>query len=225
MGLKSGGRDAPTMNYVRLRAHLPEEAVDPVHEALMAREAVTRVHLLSGGVREDDPAYIYYVEGDHEALADALAGTDADELDVTSVDEDTCYVYLKRTPSEVELAIRETFTSGTLVATLPVVYHGDGSVSADVVGASADVQAAVDAAPVEVDVEAVGEYAGPSRGPALTDRQREVLQVAREVGYYDVPRSAGQDDVADELGVAPGTVAEHLRKAEARLVDAALDRP
>jgi len=199
------------MKYVRLRAHLPAEAVTPVHEALMAGESVTAVHLLSGGVSEADPAYLFYVQGDRAAVEEYLDGADA-AAEVTPVDENHSYVYLKREPTEVDRQIRETFTRGSLVATLPAVYHEDGSVSADVVGRSEDIQAAVDAAPIRVDVEAIGEYAGPGGGAALTDRQREVLAVARDVGYYDVPRDAGQSDVADALGLAPGTVAEHLRK-------------
>ncbi|MFB6270658.1 MAG: helix-turn-helix domain-containing protein, partial [Halobacterium sp.] len=57
---------------------------------------------------------------------------------------------------------------------------------------------------------------------ALTDRQREVVETAVDLGYYDVPRTAGQDDVAAELDCASSTVAEHLRKAEAALARAAV---
>lgn len=53
---------------------------------------------------------------------------------------------------------------------------------------------------------------------ALTDRQREVLRTAFEMGYYDVPRDASTDDVAAELGVDPSTVTEHLQRAERNLL-------
>ena len=49
---------------------------------------------------------------------------------------------------------------------------------------------------------------------ALTDRQREVLEVAYELGYYDVPRGTSTAEVAAELGVDDSTVAEHLQRAE-----------
>jgi hypothetical protein len=65
------------MKYVRLRAHLPAEAVTPVHEALMTSESVTAVHLLSGGVSEADPAYLFYVQGDRAAVVEYLDGGDA----------------------------------------------------------------------------------------------------------------------------------------------------
>ena len=54
---------------------------------------------------------------------------------------------------------------------------------------------------------------------ALTDRQREVLDVAYEFGYYDVPRRSSTAEVAAELGVDDSTVAEHLQRAEHNLLE------
>lgn len=53
----------------------------------------------------------------------------------------------------------------------------------------------------------------------LTVRQREVFEFARERGYYAWPRGATAADLAADLGVSKSTVLEHLRKAEARLLD------
>lgn len=53
----------------------------------------------------------------------------------------------------------------------------------------------------------------------LTVRQREVFELARERGYYAWPRGTTAADLADDLGVSKSTVLEHLRKAEARLLD------
>ena len=58
---------------------------------------------------------------------------------------------------------------------------------------------------------------------ALTDRQREVLEVAYGLGYYDVPRGSSTSEVAVELGVDDSTVAEHLQRAERNLLGALLD--
>lgn len=58
---------------------------------------------------------------------------------------------------------------------------------------------------------------------ALTDRQREVLEVAYDSGYYDVPRSASTAEIAAELGVDDSTVAEHLQRAERNLLASLLD--
>ena len=90
-------------------------------------------------------------------------------------------------------------------------------------------RAAVEAIPdgVETAIERVGEYdlGQAPIPPPLTPRQREALTVATDAGYYDVPRGASRDDVAERLGCAPSTASEHLRKAEGRLVRTFLDVP
>lgn len=55
---------------------------------------------------------------------------------------------------------------------------------------------------------------------ALTDRQREALAVAVEGGYYEQPREIGTTEVAERMGVGRRTAAEHLRKAERRVLQA-----
>jgi predicted DNA binding protein len=53
----------------------------------------------------------------------------------------------------------------------------------------------------------------------LTDRQREVLGVARSAGYYEVPRRTTLQSVAERVGIDKSTASEILRRAEGRLVD------
>lgn len=58
----------------------------------------------------------------------------------------------------------------------------------------------------------------------LTDRQRDVLEVAFNHGYYDVPRSASVQEIAAELDLDDSTVAEHLQRAERNLLKHLLNR-
>ncbi|WP_142856659.1 helix-turn-helix domain-containing protein [Salinigranum halophilum] len=53
----------------------------------------------------------------------------------------------------------------------------------------------------------------------LTPSQREVFDLARERGYYEWPRGVSTRELADELDVSKTTLLEHLRKAEAKLLD------
>jgi PAS domain S-box-containing protein len=53
----------------------------------------------------------------------------------------------------------------------------------------------------------------------LTERQRTALEVAYHAGFFDWPRGASGEDLADSLGVAPPTVHQHLRKAERKVLD------
>jgi len=56
-------------------------------------------------------------------------------------------------------------------------------------------------------------------GDGLTDRQREALRIAYELGYFDIPRGASLEDVAAELDVTPSSVSERLRRAQTRLIE------
>jgi predicted DNA binding protein len=56
----------------------------------------------------------------------------------------------------------------------------------------------------------------------LTDCQRTALEPAHDLGFYETPRTVTYDDIAAELGCAPTTANELLRRAESRIVEALL---
>ncbi len=60
---------------------------------------------------------------------------------------------------------------------------------------------------VDVDIHAVGESDVGRESPVstLSERQREAVLAALELGYYDHPRRATHEDVAERLGSAPNT--------------------
>lgn len=62
----------------------------------------------------------------------------------------------------------------------------------------------------------------PDRPANLSKRQYEVAMAAVEAGYYDWPREADAEEIADKLGITHPTFLEHLRKAERKLIRAAL---
>ena len=57
----------------------------------------------------------------------------------------------------------------------------------------------------------------------LTDRQREVLETAHEMGYFNHPKGANAGEVADELGITTSTFTEHLAAAQSKLLDFILE--
>lgn len=73
---------------------------------------------------------------------------------------------------------------------------------------------------VTPDLCSLGEYEGEGERTldALTDRQFEVLQTAYDMGFYEVPREASTEEIAEELGVDVATVSEHLQRAERNLL-------
>jgi predicted DNA binding protein len=58
----------------------------------------------------------------------------------------------------------------------------------------------------------------------LTDRQREVLTTAHEMGYFEYPRDANASQVAEALDIEPSTFTEHLNAAQSKLLDELLPR-
>ena len=76
-----------------------------------------------------------------------------------------------------------------------------------------------EAAGVVPDLCKLGEYDGESDPlESLTDRQREVIETAYEMGFYEVPRQTSTEAVADELELEAATVSEHLQRAERNLL-------
>ena len=77
--------------------------------------------------------------------------------------------------------------------------------------------------PAEVTVERIT-ASDTGRGPghrmdALTATQRDVFEHARDEGYYRWPRQVSTRELAADLDISKTTLLEHLRKAEAKLLD------
>lgn len=79
---------------------------------------------------------------------------------------------------------------------------------------------ALDEVGVEHDVEHVREV---EYDDLLTDKQRDVSETARELGYYDTPREASLSEVAEECGIAKSTCSEILHRAEGKVMKEFLD--
>lgn len=163
---------------------------------------------------------LFYVEGDIDAYRDAIETVDTiRRYDLTPVGDDAFYTYVEEAHREENEAWMTAFARPTLVVVPPVLYRDDGSTVFTVVGSADDLQALVEGLPNEIglDVDRIGEYddrhtAGTT--PSITARQQEAVGVALELGYYDQPRSASLEAVADRLGCATSTASELLRRAE-----------
>jgi len=52
----------------------------------------------------------------------------------------------------------------------------------------------------------------------LSERQREVFELAQREGYYMWPRECSASDLAEALDISKTTLLEHLRKAESKIL-------
>ncbi|GAB3698130.1 helix-turn-helix domain-containing protein [Halorubrum pallidum] len=74
---------------------------------------------------------------------------------------------------------------------------------------------------LEFDVERVRQHVTPGR--TLTDRQRELLFTAVDLGYYEVPRRTTLTEVADHVGIAKSTCSETLQRVERTVIGEFVD--
>ncbi|MFB6222604.1 MAG: helix-turn-helix domain-containing protein, partial [Haloarcula sp.] len=132
------------------------------------------------------------------------------------------YAYVCEREKEIFKRFRSAFERPSVVVVPPFAYRPNGIVEFDVIGEPPDLERILDRLPEEISaqVSEVGEYDMRPGAPAanLTSRQREAVQAALDVGYYEVPRTGSVADVADILGCATSTASNHLQKAEGRLI-------
>lgn len=209
------------MRYVTVLMRPVGEAFHPVDKRLaddprITREAIHAVEQLEGGT----VAMLTEIRGDLDRYEEIMA--DSPEVHQYAVSGDGsgyCYSHVELT-SLTERLMERTET-GEFVVEYPIEVTDDGGHRVTMVGREEDFASARSDFPDGVDVELVS--MGPYHPDAervfsgLTDRQREVLETAIELGYYENPREATHDDIAERVGVEPGTVGKHLRNVESRV--------
>jgi predicted DNA binding protein len=229
-GFIRGAPETPTMKQLRVTVHVDTDEAPAFFTLLAVSPAIDETRLLDWNMRpEGQSTILYAIDGDADAFRDDATETDGVESVALSPGDDSpTYALVVVRPTELPLfdAIHRASTRAGLVVRTPIVYR-DGDMRARVVGDPDALQRALDDAPAGVTVR-VDEIGRPGVGlddptRVLSDRQRVAVAVARDLGYYDRPRAATQADVAAELGCTAQTAGEHLRKAEAKLVEAAFD--
>lgn len=137
---------------------------------------------------------------------------------VAETDAEHVYVITFQAPElPASLADRSDELVGTCDPQL-----SDESATMSLVGPQEAISATIrdyETAGISPDLRKLGAYEGRDRPLSdLTDRQREVLETAYEMGYFEVPRATATEDVAAELDLDPSTVVEHLQRAERNLL-------
>lgn len=208
---------------MRLDGRGREGDIHPMYGVMTSAPFVERATAIQWNYTGDALGILHYVVGDADALEDAMQSIpEVVGYDIERVDERSCYVYVRDATTD---ALRELFapiSAGGLVVVPPIRYERDGTVTFSLFGPDDELQDALAdiSVPVDVEIEAVGGLAETTAtaDAHLSARQREAVETAVGLGYYDVPRTASQADVAAALDCAPSTAAEHLRKAEAEVL-------
>ena len=214
--------DTP-MKYLKLSLSPTERVIHPIDGFVAGHEAVSREALLHVDCRADGTTVLLYrVTGDGEAFADALAEQpEVHDQEVVDLAGEAYHAFVQAHSTDRGNALLDVAHEHALIVDTPLEFT-DGGLQATLVGTHGNLRNALGAIPdaVEFAVDNAGTYVPGSEDllSPLTDRQLEVFETAVEEGYYDVPRRATHKDIAENLGCAPSTVDEHLRKAESRVV-------
>lgn len=212
------------MKRVRITLSPPADYLPPVYR-LLTQEAsyLSRVEIVNWNVAKPPVGFLLFVRGEFHRLEQAVEEMDnVSDFEIFPNGETEAYCFLAAEGTTVGRALFENFTREDILTVPPIRCHEDGSSTFTLIGTEAAIQNAVDGVPdgVHITIDAVG--TGPVAQNTVADRlspkQREAVQAALQVGYYDIPREASTQDVADALDCATATASEHLRKAESRIL-------
>jgi hypothetical protein len=213
------------MKHVRVRitARGREDEIHPMYDVMMNAPFVDRGTALQWNFTGDALGILHYIEGDADAYAAAAAEvSEVLGFDIVEAGEDAFYAYIRDATTDALQDLFGPITTGGLVVVPPIVYHEDGTVTMSLFGPTDEMQDAIDAVPhsIDVTIEEVGGLAAtrPAVEARLSDRQRDAIVAALELGYYEIPRKVSHEEVAEAIDCAPSTAAEHLRKAESKVL-------
>ena len=211
------------MRYVKVSVIPTEGDIDPVASAIDAHPSLTRESILHISRLNDGTAVLLtQIRGEEGALDSVLASSE----EVLSYDvypqQDGLQAYVHTEPTAAAASLLELEQEHEFVLDMPIEYGPDGGLKVAVIGREETVRRAIDDIPegIRVELEQLSDYDPELRelSSLLTDRQQELLDTATDLGYYEVPRQATHQDIADELELSTTTVGEHLRKIEARML-------
>ena len=212
------------MKQVTFIARYPPELAHPMHQALIESERLSRAELLMWGPTETVTTLFWY-DGPKAAVQELLVAVDSIERSALVAAGDGTYGFLAQREYELAASVLDLVAEAQLVFLPPVTFLDSGRVRFRAVGEGAQLSAfyAALGEVIETGIERVRPFRRGSVGRGestgrLTDRQREALEAAVEVGYYEVPRTGDTEAVAAALDCEPSTAGELLRKAEAAVV-------
>ena len=209
------------MRYVTVLVYPADGEVHPVERRLAEEPAVRRKAIHAAKEVLDGTIVLFTeIEGDldrYEHLMDASP----EIITYATSGEDPAYAYVQVEGTPQTKDLLGFLQHRDFVVRMPIEYTAEGGRRITLVGREADFAEALSEPPDDIEVELVstGEYRPDAEDlfADLTDRQRDVLETAIRLGYYENPRRATHEEIAAEVGVEPGTVGKHLRNVESRV--------
>ncbi|ELZ03641.1 MULTISPECIES: helix-turn-helix domain-containing protein [Natrialba] len=124
-----------------------------------------------------------------------------------------------------DTALYEFVERSSLTIEFPITVQ-DGWYEFDLTGTRQEldrVQELLEGGPYEYELLSL--IQSPDADRLLTTRQREVIETAIRMGYFEIPRTCTLAVVADELGIDKSTASTILRRGEARIIKSFVSGP
>ncbi|THE65806.1 bacterio-opsin activator [Salinadaptatus halalkaliphilus] len=212
------------MKSVGLSLEHDPAALSPIHERIVESSDIEREIILGGQSVDGVETITSFVAGEPSAYEPILEGRETiREYDLTPA-ADGFFLYLRRDLEAEGLSLVTALAQETVVVVPPIEVRSDRTIRLTIVGHPSDLTTVLEtlADGVSVDVRWTSDSVTVA-GTTASDRQLAALEVARELGYYEVPRRNGIEAVADELACAVSTASELLRRGEANAVERVLE--
>lgn len=212
------------MRYFDFTLTPDDGALHPVDRVIAETPSIGRLSIMHfDSLGDGTGVLLYRLDGDPDVLVPGIdEHPDVIAYDLLDADGSEFHLYLHIHPGDPADTVMRLAQKYALMIDTPIEFTDRGAIEMTVIGSHDMLREAIDEMPPDLsfNVDEVGSYT-PDRKDMLsmlTDRQLEVFQRAVELGYYEIPRRATHEEIANDLGVAPSTVDEHLRKAESRVL-------
>ena len=190
-----------------------------VSEGYVERVAIHKMRLLTDNLG----LMLFEFRGEYErtaALMDELLGDIGYRIDEFG---DRIFVYSLLLPNETLREMLRIPRDFEVFLDPPMVYLNGRELLVRYLATDEAFNRSMEVVPddVSVHLEKKREYkpGGEAVLAELTPQQRTIFRTARDLGYYTSPRDATYEDIGEEVGLSVGTVGEHLRKIEEKLVE------
>lgn len=172
---------------------------------------------------------LFFVNGDLEEYEEAVDRVDTiDRYHLSKLDNESALVWVVEQVRPEFASFAMAFAGRDVLVLPPVQFDDDAAMRMRAVGPGEAIQGMLTDVREEnsLTVHAVGPYHRRLSGllGQLSQRQRDAVETAHELGYYEVPREADLRTVADALDCSESTASVLLRRAKRRILDVIMDR-
>lgn len=208
-----------SMKRIQFSATYPAQFVHPLHRNIMDGTPITRAELLMWSPTAEPMALLWF-DGGRDATETVIEDIESILVSNLVEEADGTYAFLLQDEYELAELLMETIRDSRVIFLPPVIFLETGAVQFEAVGEPSQISTLHEKLTHlgELRIERVHDFDRRGSPAELTERQREALETAMTVGYYEVPRSGTVGDVAAHLDCSQSTAGELIRKAEAGVI-------